>query len=594
MPPRLLSNGGARGRIAETGDQAIEIGRATFTGFLQSDLMPQGMQAPALIWAAAFLVGPALFIPIQFLQKYPFLRRYLPSRVPAALIDDRVLFLTLSCSAIGLVAVVLWETMFPSRRDAFVLGTLPVSREAQTVGRLLGLGALFVAFALTLNAIPAALFAFIAAPGLTDTPRWTLAHAVACTCADAFVFFTITMVQGLTLLGAGARVAARVAVLLQAFSVVLVLLTLLMLGGMQQLVRQAFLEPQAHAVVLAWFPPAWFAALFAWIADGGGPGAGVAARGVVAALAPVVATVAIYVLGYARLSARALETRKRTTRSLIARTAAAIVRIALIRRSEEQALCSFFVRVLTRSERHRMLVSAAIGVAIAIALAGIAPDFLRGGRAGFAQPSEVLFAAALVLGAALAVSVRLVMTIPVDLPARWALMATPLSRRRIDAATHKGMLLVVLPPVAVAAAATTWPLWGSAIGLAHAAFCSTLTWVLCEVLLVGFHGVPFARQYVPGKARIHTLWPVYLGAFGVFTYGMAAFEIYLMPGTDPLIAAGLFAAIAASIALSRIIARRGDDEIEFESDLLDDSFRGFNLTEAFAAERVGSSLGRDE
>ena len=31
--------------------------------------MPQGMQAPAIIWAAAFLVAPALFFPAQFMVK---------------------------------------------------------------------------------------------------------------------------------------------------------------------------------------------------------------------------------------------------------------------------------------------------------------------------------------------------------------------------------------------------------------------------------------------------------------------------------------------------------------------------------------------
>ena len=54
---------------ARASDQARTIARATFDGFLESDLMPQGMQAPALIWAAAFLVGPAIFFPIQGMVK---------------------------------------------------------------------------------------------------------------------------------------------------------------------------------------------------------------------------------------------------------------------------------------------------------------------------------------------------------------------------------------------------------------------------------------------------------------------------------------------------------------------------------------------
>ena len=35
--------------------QVATIARATFKGFLESDLMPSGMQAPAMIWVAAFL-----------------------------------------------------------------------------------------------------------------------------------------------------------------------------------------------------------------------------------------------------------------------------------------------------------------------------------------------------------------------------------------------------------------------------------------------------------------------------------------------------------------------------------------------------------
>ena len=40
--------------------QVATIARATFSGFLESDLMPTGMQAPAMIWVAAFLVAPSL------------------------------------------------------------------------------------------------------------------------------------------------------------------------------------------------------------------------------------------------------------------------------------------------------------------------------------------------------------------------------------------------------------------------------------------------------------------------------------------------------------------------------------------------------
>jgi hypothetical protein len=123
-------------RSATNLKQAATIARATFEGFLQSDLMPQGMQAPALIWAAAFLVGPSLFFPAQFLAKYPFLRHYYPARVEPTLWNDRMLFLFLSAGAMGLVSVVLWDTLFRARRDAFVLTPLTVPTSVQMLGRL--------------------------------------------------------------------------------------------------------------------------------------------------------------------------------------------------------------------------------------------------------------------------------------------------------------------------------------------------------------------------------------------------------------------------------------------------------------------------
>ena len=106
--------------------QNATIARATFDGFLESDLMPSGMQAPALIWAAAFLVAPALCLPAVSMVKYPFIRKFHPQMVEVAFWGDRLLFLLLSAGAMGLISVVLWDTLFPARRDAFVLTQMPI------------------------------------------------------------------------------------------------------------------------------------------------------------------------------------------------------------------------------------------------------------------------------------------------------------------------------------------------------------------------------------------------------------------------------------------------------------------------------------
>ena len=130
-----------------TGSASETIARATFDGFLQSDLMPSGMQAPAIIWAAAFLVAPSLLLPAAQHRQVPVASaRFRPDLVEAAFWSDRLLFLLMSAGAVGLVSVVLWDTLFPARRDAFVLTPMPVSLPVQMLGRLAGLLMLCVVF----------------------------------------------------------------------------------------------------------------------------------------------------------------------------------------------------------------------------------------------------------------------------------------------------------------------------------------------------------------------------------------------------------------------------------------------------------------
>ena len=94
--------------------------------------------------------------------------------------SDKALFLLLSCGAIGIVAVVMWDTLFPSRRDVFALGPLPVSTRVHSVGRLGGLLTLFALFAVALNALPGLLFPLVSAGSFTGILRGLAGHATTC------------------------------------------------------------------------------------------------------------------------------------------------------------------------------------------------------------------------------------------------------------------------------------------------------------------------------------------------------------------------------------------------------------------------------
>ena len=565
--------------------QVRAISRATFDGFLQNDLMPPGMQATALIWAAAFLVAPAVLLPAQLLGKYSFLRRFYPDRVEPALWNDRALFILLSAGAIGVVAVVLWETLLPARRDVFVLGPLPVASRVQSMGRLGGLLCLFAAFAAGLNAITSVIFPVVTSGTLRDAGRWAAAHLIATVMADAFVFFSMTTLQGVVILAVGRRAAERLATIMQTIVVMALLLTLLFIGPVREAVGAALAQGNAGHVILRWFPLAWFVGLYEALSGTTRPVMNALAwRALAAGVAPLAATIGLYAIGYGRLAARALETPDRSTGSMPVVAFARLVRFAFVRRGEEQAVCAFVLRVVSRSSRHRMLTAAYVGGAVAIILATLISAFVRAGAGLLAEPSVATLSPPLILGAGLVVASRVLLAIPADLPAKWVFECMPLSPVRIGAGAHKAVLLISVPTVALVALAPAMAMFGWRIAWQHTLFSVAMTVLLSEVLLLRFRGFPCARPYVPGRSRFHLLWPAYLTAFTVYTYTAAESERLLLRSGGLLTLTEIIAGLAAVVAARRIYLLHRLDAVTFESDLPDTTFAGFNLSEGLAAQ----------
>ena len=138
-------------------------------------------------------------------MKYPFIRRFHPEMVEPALWDDRMLFLLLSAGAMGLVSVVLWDTLFPARRDAFVLTPLPVPLPVQMLGRLVGLRRAVRPLRRRAERHPGVHVSRRRVGDFLAMPRamlGALRHGRGA--ADAFVFFSVTSLQGIVILGARA------------------------------------------------------------------------------------------------------------------------------------------------------------------------------------------------------------------------------------------------------------------------------------------------------------------------------------------------------------------------------------------------------
>jgi len=237
-----------------------------------------------------------------------------------------------------------------------------------------------------------------------------------------------------------------------------------------------------------------------------------------------------------------------------------------------------------------------VGAGLALMVAFVLPEVLRTGAQTFAVPSMSTLALPLVLSVALATGFRILITIPADMPARWVFQTSSLIPRRVDAAVHKTMLLVVVAPTIGAAAVSAGMLWGRAAGVQHAVYCGALSTMLCELMLLRYRGLPLTRPYIPGASRFHMLWALYFSAFFTYTLSSAKLERALMTefGGDGIVkAAVVFSSIAAALWVRRKIKVWSWDTVPFEAEMPEDQmFQGFNLSEIQAAQAVASHADR--
>ena len=570
------------------------LARTFFVRLFESDLMPAGLpQVQLLIWSIVLIAGPALTLPGIYTQKYS--RLWFEGGLSGAIVTDRLVLISYAMIAVGFVALVIWEGAFPDRRDARVLGVLPVPTSTFIGARLLATGLLFALFFAAIGALPALLFgglagAYLDAPGFI---RGIVAHVIAVLAATASVFSGVIALQCLLINVLGRTAAQRLAVLFQiVFAIVLgeMLLFLPVLGrplSDGNLVPNWLSSPVARLV-----PPVWFLSLYEVLSGFGGRNTfPLAKMGAAAAIVTPATAVALYALSYSRMTALALETPphdsawSRGLRSIGHRLSPR--RYLPRARPVAAATRAFALRTLFRTRQHRMIFALYVGLGLAVVIASVVPLALQGGMTAFRQPRVALLAAPLVMTFCLLVGMRVLFAIPVEPKANWVFrLRQPVDAMAAIDGVRSAMLLVgVLPSVVIAGAGAGW-LWGPQAARVTAIADGLLGWLLTEVLLIRFYKLPFTCTYLPGRSRIRTLWPFYLTGFTTFTFSMAELERQMMLHRSALLT-NFCVIFGTAIFLLTVLRAWNLDEMpgfRFEEEDPDALFAGFKLSEGIAAE----------
>jgi hypothetical protein len=566
------------------------LARTFFGRLFESELMPPGFpQVQLVIWSIAMLAAPGFILSFHLERNYARLWRTARGGIPDAMLDDELLFVTYSMMALGIVALVVWEGVFPDRRDVRTLGVLPLRTRSHVIGRLAALAAVAGLFCIGANLMSAVaygtvLWTYGAATGLL---RGVAAHLIATGLGGLCVFFTLITAQGALLSLFGRRTAQRLALALQGIFVVVLLQALMFVPYLGSLMRAAF---HGEDNIAAFLPPSWFVALFNVLAGTPRrPPEGFALAAVGVTVTSMIAAAALLGGSYRRLVRMALEGSDRTSPERAAgwwRLSAACARRLAIH-PVQSAVTGFTLRTLARSRTHLVLLAMYIGIGIALVLSTLIPVIVTKGIGVLSTPNAAMMSVPLILNFCILCGVRVLFAIPAEIRANWALRLNAPDNHIVEAVrgVRLALLLVVVAPVALMAGLVALALWGAAVAVVHAVFTAAAGVLLTDVLLVGLRKIPFTCTYRPGGSRARTLWPLYIAAFSAYSFGLAQLEVAAV--AQPLVvgAALLVAgAVDVGLAVLRHVDLQPPPGFTYAEEDPDALFPGFRLSEGLAAE----------
>lgn len=528
--------------------QVLELARTFLARFFENESTAGRTDLrESFLWLLGFLAAPGVCFAVyqQFFWHFALSGPRASAQLQAIVLHDKTAYLTITMVVIGILTIATRNALVVDRRDAAVLGVLPIRPLTIVVAKLSALTAYVGLLSLGMHLGAAVLFGFFLGNLQADasTVRIASAHLVAATAAGTFVFLSIVALECVCLAAAGPRRFARAATVLQTLMLASIVA---MLFGTPMLAREAAtLVAGGHPPSwLMYVPPIWFLGLYETL-SGPAPLMTDLARTAWGWLGLCTVLVgAFYPIASRRILRGVLSDGGTVSWRRRRATPNGIVGV-LARSSDVRAALQFLTATTGRVGRFRLTMAAAVGAALAM----VAPLILFWTATGLpTEPSVSLLAAPLLLSAPIVGGWRIVASMPSELNARWVFLAAPLHGLAGRAAVVRMAFAtgVLLPLFAVL---PVWiATWGVATSMPFVGTTLLAGGVLVGVHFWGFAGVPCTRPLAVSESNLQGRWPFYL--FGLFVY------VAVLP-TLEVLAAGraLFWVLATGLLAAWLVVR---------------------------------------
>ena len=543
--------------------------------FFDTDIISvRGDLSALLSQFAALLAALSLVLVLLTGPKYAGLYQHLTAKqLHAAAWADQEFLISTSMAIIGVFTLLLWDALFPDRRDCMILCAMPVRTPAVFGAKLAALGAAVGLAVVAVNSFTGLVCPFLIVPGASgvlDAVRDFAVFWIVIPLASGFVFLLLLGVQGVALHVLPHARYLRWSSLIQtaAFFAVLTLYFLT-----PPLADPRALAAPENRLWYALVPSYWFFGLFQVLTGSTNPALVALARRALSGvgLAALVAA-ATYLLAFRRQMRRTVEQSGIAPPGRAFTLWGALARM-LARRGPEGAILKFIGRTLARSRQHRLLLAIYAGLGMAYVFSQAAYVMYRSRATDFgalAGRAQTALGIPLILLFFVIIGLRVSFSIPMEVRANWLFRLTdPFARGAYLRATRTTLLWLALAPVVAIAAPIYMAVWPWPRALGHVAFLAAFGLLVVELALTGFAKVPFTCSYLPGKANLKIMFGVYWGLLIIVSEMVTEVEqralehpvgyAWLMGIT---LAAWLVAALRGRWARARITALSFEDQPE--------------------------------
>jgi hypothetical protein len=559
--------------------------RHFFGRFFDSDVIaaPHTEMHLLFIQILALLIFPGFLKTALSITKYSFLAWYPITYRDQAILIDAHFFLCISMILTGFITVFEWDALFPDSKDFHNLTPLPIKPKTIFFAKVIALSLFVVLCHIAINGIPTLLFpgevlaasfkkgsaGFMIPPG--ELFRYNFSHAVSLFLSTLFVFSSLIAVRAVFLLIFPAKMLRIVSRCTQ-LVVMLILLCALFSGAK----ANALITEESALIYL--LPPFWFLGVYEVL---------IGHHTLVFSTLSKMAYTAVSVSCFVSILSYTISYRSSMQKGFqsagiasypvtgIRKSWTRILHKTILKNSIERANFHFIAHAIFRRQEPMLYWGSFVAVGIGLIYWDLYA-IISGDIVDSQQHLKMLLSFPLLLSFFILVGLRFAFSVPVDLNANWIFRI--MDKQRLEKSyggAHKFMLSAINIPLLIIFVPCYLMIWNPLMVFYHIAYVSILSLILIELLLFRFIKLPFTCSYLPGKANVILLWPLYAVSCYFYSYGMTTLELWVLEDIKRCIGFVVISGIVffglsrnRSLFLKRIGAIRFEEKLADQRNIL--------------------------